>query len=668
MFRGLLPSFPRASNPTMAALPLGKTLFGNVFKSPYVDVLKLFAAEDWAHAEVRGDVEQAIDKDIGKRTFVLRGKTAACNFLALPRAGSPPLGVDGAFMYIQIRLTGQPFVLHVDVMNQDKFVIRLSFSNRYVMAKRAGTVLQLPSPELKETTGKWTVLCLDLAALMRAHLGARDGTYLCVKGVTACSSMALRAIVLSDTEYTPETLPRDFMFPTPNGFAWRDLHAWVDLPPLTTPHRPSGPFQPLHAPHTPDQVDLPPRPPPPAPLAVEGRRMAEPPVRVPLAPAQDPRILRAAELLHGVPPLPTPKAAAAAAAGAGAAMNADGNEPLLKLSRVLGYSGERPRLLVWLQEGDTILYAVAALLVIQELDSGKQRFLVGHTAHVCALSAALTSTLVASAQEGPLGLVRLWDRATCTPLALLQVHASDLQTLSLTADGSLLAAVGKDSRSRQLLAVWDTSKAMTNPSPPLLDARSMVHHIRGVAWVPSEKAPGTNRELEDPTLVSHGYENVRFWRLRRRKGGQGRKLHVCGMPLQHHEGEMFLDVAIDAARAGGGGEHGLLQRRMLVGSSSGKLFQVDVTTRSLEYVFQLHDAPINTVRLSALTTPTPNPTPQPQPPPQPSTLTPTPTRCCSRPALPSPARPTTPCACGPSTLPLTSSRPSTRGPSPRCVT
>ena len=207
MFRGLLPGFPRASNPTMAALPLGKTLFGNVFKSPYVDVLKLFAAEDWAHAEVRGDVEQAIDKDIGKRTFVLRGKTAACNFLALPRAGSPPLGVDGAFMYVQIRLTGQPFVLHVDVMNQDKFVIRLSFSNRYVMAKRAGTVLQLPSPELKETTGKWTVLCLDLAALMRAHLGARDGTYLCVKGVTACSSMALRAIVLSDTEYTPETLP-----------------------------------------------------------------------------------------------------------------------------------------------------------------------------------------------------------------------------------------------------------------------------------------------------------------------------------------------------------------------------------------------------------------------------------------------------------------------------
>ena len=155
------------------------------------------------------------------------------------------------------------------------------------------------------------------------------------------------------------------------------------------------------------------------------------------------------------------------------------------------------------------------------------------------------------------------------------MHASDLQTLSLTADGSLLAAVGKDQRSRQLLAVWDTSRAMSSRSPPLLDCRSMVHHIRGVEWVPSEKAPGSAHEEEDPTLVSYGYENVRFWRLKKAgKGSQGRKLHVCGMPLQHHEGEMFLDVAIDAARAGGGGEHGLSQRRMLVGSSSGKLFQV----------------------------------------------------------------------------------------------
>ena len=38
---------------------------------------------------------------------------------------------------------------------------------------------------------------------------------------------------------------------------------------------------------------------------------------------------------------------------------------------------------------------------------------------------------------------------------------------------------------------------------------------------------------------------------------------------------------------------------MLVSSSLGHLFQIDTFTRTLEYVFALHDAPINTVLLSA---------------------------------------------------------------------
>ena len=119
-------------------------------------------------------------------------------------------------------------------------------------------VRQLPSPELKATVGKWTTIRLDLAALMRDHLGEREGTYHCVKGLVACSSMALRAVFLSDSFYTPETLPTDFLLPT-RGKAWRDVHEWVDLPP---------------------------QPPPPLPLSVEGHAVAEvPPARVPLADA-----------------------------------------------------------------------------------------------------------------------------------------------------------------------------------------------------------------------------------------------------------------------------------------------------------------------------------------------------------------------------------------------
>ena len=119
---------------------------------------------------------------------------------------------------------------------------------------------------------------------------------------------------------------------------------------------------------------------------------------------------------------------------------------LLQLKRVVGFSGDQHGLLVWLQEAGTILYAVAALLVLQvfiahacvcpeglrcilmeglgvsalncqqhapaisscmaanrhraqDIDTHEQKILIGHTANVCALSAASSSPLVASAQE-----------------------------------------------------------------------------------------------------------------------------------------------------------------------------------------------------------------------------------------------------------------------------
>ena len=67
--------------------------------------------------------------------------------------------------------SGSPAATSVAVR---RFVIRLSFSNRYKEVKRVGTVLQVPSAELRRTAGKWTVLCIDVAKVMRAHLGPRE--------------------------------------------------------------------------------------------------------------------------------------------------------------------------------------------------------------------------------------------------------------------------------------------------------------------------------------------------------------------------------------------------------------------------------------------------------------------------------------------------------------
>ena len=84
-------------------------------------------------------------------------------------------------------------------------------------------------------------------------------------------------------------------------------------------------------------------------------------------------------------------------------------------------------MLEWLSEANTIVYAVSSLVVVQELGSGAQKHLIGHTAPVVALSAAQTNKFVASAQEGALAVVRIWDRVAALPLAILHHHHSDMQ-------------------------------------------------------------------------------------------------------------------------------------------------------------------------------------------------------------------------------------------------
>jgi len=131
-----------------------------------------------------------------------------------------------------------------------------------------------------------------------------------------------------------------------------------------------------------------------------------------------------------------------------------------------------------------------------------------------------------------------------------------------------MAAVGRDGRGRQALAMWDLSRIREAvPVATLLDAKVSLHHIRKLAFLPADsRSPDTAGEASHPdtaggaphpdttggvggappdtggdlALVSVGYENVYFWRLRRGK------LCGCALPLQHHEGSMMLDLAVDA--------------------------------------------------------------------------------------------------------------------------
>ena len=455
-------------------------------------------------------------------------------------------------------------------------VRRLTISNRYTSIKRVGTVVQLPCPEtLLQSAGKWAVLALDLHRVARAVLPVSDGEYRCLKSLTIGATLSIRAAFMTETVYSPETLPRDFLLPLPGGSSFDSNYEWLWLPavppvapPVAAPVRTSPPV--------PKRSDITSPSTGPSANAIVPTKYQEVRKRRAASGAAPRALFKPAP-----PPAPT-----------------DPN--LLELSRVLGFSGEKLHLLVWLHDGRRILYASAALLILQEIDSAKQKFLMGHTADICAISAAESTPLVASAQAGPMPIIRLWDRDACVPLAILQQHESDMHCLSLTADGALLAAVGKDRRGHQLLAVWDvTQAAAAVPSCPLLDAKVSLVHIKEIEWVPADPLDSFATEAkgvpaaESVQLITCGYENVRFWRLRRGK------LHACGMELQHEEDCMFLSIAIDDPRHGGGGRERQKQRRMLVGGSNGRLFVINPTTRALEYVHALHDDAINAVHLSA---------------------------------------------------------------------
>jgi WD repeat-containing protein 90 len=97
---------------------------------------------------------------------------------------------------------------------------------------------------------------------------------------------------------------------------------------------------------------------------------------------------------------------------------------------------------------------------------------------------------------------------------------------------------------------------------------------------------------EDLKLVSCGRENIRFWRVK--------SAHLPGCPIvlnQYARGCDFTDIGFESAY-GPASTDIRTQRRVYVSSSSGKLLQVNYSTRELECVFQLHDGPITSLSIN----------------------------------------------------------------------
>lgn len=182
-----------------------------------------------------------------------------------------------------------------------------------------------------------------------------------------------------------QSLPEDLRFTAAFDASTQAEVVWVPEEPREEDVRVAAPRRRPTSPH----------PPLPAPAARQPKEPAARPAAGGTCPAQLPPEL-----------LPSPAA-----------------EPLW----VSAFCGRRPGLLHWVPacatgsgsggDGkaaagaeDEVVFAGGALIVgMQAVEGGRQRYLRGHSAPVCALAVSADGGRLASAEEGPGAEVRLWD-------------------------------------------------------------------------------------------------------------------------------------------------------------------------------------------------------------------------------------------------------------------
>lgn len=134
-------------------------------------------------------------------------------------------------------------------------------------------------------------------------------------------------------------------------------------------------------------------------------------------------------------------------------------DPVLRLKGVIGFGGHSTQWALWTKDGVAVVYPCHAVIIVLQIDTGQQRFFLGHTDKVSALALNGSDTLLASAQVQPPSMVRLWDFQTGSCLSLFRSPLHTICSLSFSGSGALLCGVGKDRHGRTVVVAWSTEQA-----------------------------------------------------------------------------------------------------------------------------------------------------------------------------------------------------------------
>ncbi|RMX43573.1 hypothetical protein pdam_00010827, partial [Pocillopora damicornis] len=155
------------------------------------------------------------------------------------------------------------------------------------------------------------------------------------------------------------------------------------------------------------------------------------------------------------------------------------NQAGLQLKSVLGYNGNGRKNLVWKYDTGLFAYTSGCLVVMEDLHSGTQRHLMGHTEEISTLALQHDGLMLASA-SGPSDTVAsqilLWNLPDGVCQKVLTHHEHEIVCLAYSRDDRFLVSVG-DYRECSVV-VWSTRDLV------VLASSFARHPVHDIMWDP----------------------------------------------------------------------------------------------------------------------------------------------------------------------------------------
>ncbi|XP_065414804.1 WD repeat-containing protein 90 isoform X1 [Chrysemys picta bellii] len=231
-------------------------------------------------------------------------------------------------------------------------------------------------------------------------------------------------------------------------------------------------------------------------------------------------------------------------------------DPILKLRTIIGFGGYSTKWALWTKNSSAVVYPCHAIIITMQIETGEQRFFIGHTDKVSALAFNGNSTLLASAQMGHLSMVRLWDFQKGKCLSMFKTHVHSVSSLSLSYSGAVLCGIGKDGHGKTMVVVWNTAQVNQGGEVVVLAKAHTDVDIQTLKIA----------FFDDTRMVSCGRDNVRLWRVR------SGALRSCPVNLGEYHSLEFTDLAFEKGHSA---EREPEDRTLFVCSKSGHILEID---------------------------------------------------------------------------------------------